>query len=790
LASILLDENLGEEASSMPLMKHSITKFIHLFKKEEGGDPMVGKSAPINQEDCRVPFNLTWAIFLISVLGLFLEMLLIRWIGTEIRIFAYLQNTVLVVCFLGLGLGCFTSREPINIRSMLISLLVLVLILAIPLSRKVLGTISFMLSPMEDFIIWGKGSAANTWETVEFMALGLGLTYLLMVLILDIFLPIGRILGRLMNEHPKTIWAYSVNVGGSLVGTWLFVLLSILYLPPLAWFGLLGVLFLFFVGRRNRSWNLALLSGIIALSWVAGQEAGALKTIWSPYQKLVLGKVKKQNQRVIGSIGSYTINVNNTDYQEMIDLSEANTRSDLERYDPEMFGLSQYDIPLVLHPNPQKMLIVGAGSGNDAAAGVRHNVKEVTAVEIDPAIIDLGSRYHPEKPYTHPSVKVVNDDARSFFATCKEKYDVIAFGLLDSHTTTAMTNARLDHYVYTRESIARAKSLLAPGGVMTLNFYAAKPFIGDRMAGVLRDVFMANPISFLIPVTYYGRGGVMFIAGDLATAQAQIQKNPRLASLIEKWQKERPLTFPFTTRIASDDWPYIYLKSPSIPLLFYLLAGLMMFLLIRSRRYINLHGLVGDWGRSHWHFFFLGAAFLLLEVQNISKASVVLGNTWEVNAVIVSGVLAMILLANLVAYKFPHLPLKAVYTILISTCLALYWVDLSSFAFLPYAAKAVIVGGLTTLPMLFSGIIFIRSFAIVAEKDAALGANLIGALVGALLQSVTFVTGIKALLLLVAGLYFLSLLTRPGAFAQEQNGRQPVELTSHAPGATLTGTQR
>ena len=53
---------------------------------------------------------------LVSVLALFLEMLLIRWIGTEIRIFAYLQNTVLVVCFLGLGMGCFTCRRSIALR--------------------------------------------------------------------------------------------------------------------------------------------------------------------------------------------------------------------------------------------------------------------------------------------------------------------------------------------------------------------------------------------------------------------------------------------------------------------------------------------------------------------------------------------------------------------------------------------------------------------------------------------------------------------------------------------------
>ena len=38
--------------------------------------------------------------------------------------------------------------------------------------------------------------------------------------------------------------------------------------------------------------------------------------------------------------------------------------------------------------------------------------------------------------------------------------------------------------------------------------------------------------------------------------------------------------------------------------------------------------------RPYVDLFFMGAAFLLLEVQNISKASVVLGNTWVVSAVV------------------------------------------------------------------------------------------------------------------------------------------------------------
>ena len=47
------------------------------------------------------------AVAVLSALILFLEMLLVRWVGTELRIFAYLQNGVLVATFLGLGLGCW-----------------------------------------------------------------------------------------------------------------------------------------------------------------------------------------------------------------------------------------------------------------------------------------------------------------------------------------------------------------------------------------------------------------------------------------------------------------------------------------------------------------------------------------------------------------------------------------------------------------------------------------------------------------------------------------------------------
>lgn len=721
-------------------------------------------------------FNLSkssWAILLISIIGLFLEMLLIRWIGTEIRIFAYLQNTILVTCFLGLGLGCFTSRRPILLRQTLIPLVFLLLLMAIPISRKALGNISELLSVLSDFVIWSNVTSNNLFTSIVFVALGLALTYCLLILIVDMFVPIGRLLGRFMDDHPHTIWAYSVNIAGSLAGTWLFVLLSFFYQPPFTWFFILGALIVLFVIWIRRDWkiNLALLLAAVVLSWFAGVIPASFDVIWSPYQKLVV----RAPDYTKGEIGDYIVTVNNTGYQMMADLSQAHTSLDPERYPPALQGLSQYDIPLLLHPNPQSFLVVGAGAGNDVAGGLRHGVKEITAVEIDPAIISIGQRYHPEKPYSSPAVQIINDDARSFFNTTQKKFDVISFGLLDSHTTTAMTNTRLDSYVYTRESITKAKSLLADGGVIVLTFDAQRPYIADRMARVLREVFGQEPIAFRIPPNPTGWGGVMFISGDLTNVRNQISKNQMLGKYISILQQNFPLSLTYTTKVTTDDWPYIYLDGPRIPVLYFLLAGLMVLILFRSARRWQATDLVTRWSRSHWHFFFLGAAFLLLEVQNISKASVVLGNTWQVNAVIVSGVLSMALLANLLSYKFPRIPLRFAYLALIGISLALYFVDLAQFAFLPYAIKAVIVGSLTALPMLFSGIIFVRSFTNTTDKSEALGANLVGSLVGALLQSVTFITGIKALLLIVAGLYFLSLLTLPGQQKQEQLELKPVE---------------
>lgn len=263
---------------------------------------------------------------------------------------------------------------------------------------------------------------------------------------------------------------------------------------------------------------MALLALAVIISIPAGYTSNSIKSVWSPYQKLVVRTPNEQES------GAYVIDVNNVGYQIMIDLSPQNIEQHPELFSPYQYGLSQYDIPLKLHPDPKSFLVIGAGSGNDVAGAIRQGVDSITGVEIDPAIIELGREFHPEHPYSNPNVKIVNDDARSFFATTIETYDVISFGLLDSHTTTAMTNARLDHYVYTLESIKQARSLLNKGGIITLTFEARKPYIIDRMNTALTNVFGYPPMITRIPSNPYGWGGVMFITGDMESVNQQLNK--------------------------------------------------------------------------------------------------------------------------------------------------------------------------------------------------------------------------------------------------------------------------
>ena len=138
----------------------------------------------------------------------------------------------------------------------------------------------------------------------------------------------------------------------------------------------------------------------------------------------------------------------------MINLSSKFTSENPELFETVPVKFNAYNIPYRFYPAPPSVLVLGAGSGNDVAAAVRNGAGPLVAVEIDPLILKLGRELHFEKPYDSPRVQVVLDDARSYIQNSSDKFDVIVFSLLDSHTTAShFSNIRLDNYVYTVESL-------------------------------------------------------------------------------------------------------------------------------------------------------------------------------------------------------------------------------------------------------------------------------------------------------------------------------------------------
>ncbi len=80
------------------------------------------------------------------------------------------------------------------------------------------------------------------------------------------------------------------------------------------------------------------------------------------------------------------------------------------------------------------MLVVGAGNGNDVSVALRQGASRVDAVEIDPKLMEIGERFHPERPYADPRVQQFVDDGRAFLERTDDSYDLIVFAFPDSLT--------------------------------------------------------------------------------------------------------------------------------------------------------------------------------------------------------------------------------------------------------------------------------------------------------------------------------------------------------------------
>jgi hypothetical protein len=299
-------------------------------------------------------------------------------------------------------------------------------------------------------------------------------------------------------------------------------------------------------------------------------------------------------------------------------LHQANTRAD----DNPTYTLVYDRVP----DNPlDDVLIIGAGGGNDVSVALARGAKHIDAVEIDPRLQELGEETHPDDPYGDPRVDVHIDDGRAYLEGTDNRYDLILFALPDSITLLpGQSSVRLESYLFTKEALEAAREHLKPDGAFSMYNYYREPWLLDRFAGTLEEVFGNRPCAETVLQT-----GLYAVLVDAP--------NPRAFTCDQTWSPSG--TVP---KVSTDDHPFPYLRTRSIPNLylvtigFILLASLLLVRVVAGR----LRAMTG-----YLDLFFMGVAFLLLETQNVVKFALLFGTTWVVNAFVFLGLLLSVLVA-------------------------------------------------------------------------------------------------------------------------------------------------
>jgi hypothetical protein len=376
--------------------------------------------------------------------------------------------------------------------------------------------------------------------------------------------------------------------------------------------------------------------------------------------------------------------------------------------------------------------------GNDVAAALRAQMGSVKAVEIDPAIVELGKQLHPEQAYNDNRVSIEVDDARSFFNRSQDKYDLIVFGLLDSHTLlSSLSSVRLDSFVYTVESFRQAKELLNPDGYMTVAF-VTNTWIEERLGRMLGEVFGQENVY-----ANHREEGTIFVVGNHPP-------NSKAMGQLSLWVENPQIT---NLPLATDDWPYIYLRGLRIP------AGLWQTLLVIIVLSIALMARsFPEALKPNVHFWLLGAAFLLIEFKSITELALLFGTTWFVNSLAISGILVMALLANIYVLKNRQVNLRWFYTLLFISLLFGYFFPLGELAKYSSTVKGILSTLILSVPLLFAGIIFSESLRRYGEISRPIASNFSGSVVGGILEYGSVWFGIKGLYLVAILLYFGALI--------------------------------
>lgn len=634
---------------------------------------------------------------------LLVELALIRWVGSNVVYLSYFSNFVLLGSFLGIGVGFLRANARTDL---------------FPWAPLALGA---LVAFIYFFPVKINRSGSDLIFFGEFTSTGLPAWVTLPV----IFLAVAGVLTMIAQGVARTfalfepLEAYRLDIIGSILGIAVFSALAFLHAPPVAWGLVAGATFLV-LGTGRGLVRVVPIAGFVILLAV---ESVAPHDSWSPYYKITTTP---------NPDSTYRVDVNGIPHQAITSTEQR------RREEPLYFLPYERSVSRKL----DDVLVVGAGNGTDVAIALEKGAGRVDAVEIDPRLYELGVELQPQRPYQDERVEAHIDDGRAFLHRTDRRYDMILFALPDSLTlVSGQSQLRLESFLFTTQAIEEAREHLKPGGVFSMYNYYRERWLVDRLAHTLEEV--------------YGHRPCLDLGGQGHFASMTIARDPATMTCAGVWAPESdPVPPP-----ASDDYPFLYLEDRGLPSIYVVALGLI---LVASLVVVRVSS--GPLGamRPYLDLFCMGAAFLLLETKSVVQFALLFGTTWFVNALVFAGVLLSVLAAIEVARRIPRgltVPLYAGLGIALAVAYAL---PLERLLVLPVPVRFAVATTVAFAPIFLANLIFAERFRDVGSSTVAFGANLLGAMVGGLLEYASLLVGYRALLIGVAMLYGLAFVTRPG----------------------------
>ncbi len=179
-------------------------------------------------------------------------------------------------------------------------------------------------------------------------------------------------------------------------------------------------------------------------------------------------------------------------------------------------------VPMLLHPDPRRVAVIGVGVGQTASRFLLHDVERLDCVDIEPAIFPFIGAHFAAGWLQDPRVHAVADDGRTFIAHGRETYDIISIEVGQTFRPGVES-------FYTREFYAQARERLREGGLLAQ--FVPLPFLDEpSLRRIVATFVAAMPRSLL----WYNTAELLLIGGDaLRIDPARLQQalsDPDLAA--------------------------------------------------------------------------------------------------------------------------------------------------------------------------------------------------------------------------------------------------------------------